>query len=86
MAKDKNQNNLYEDVIGHEIYAGLTADLTDKQRIDVNAAIQQFANLLQSGLIKSCEDITSLARDEVASDMVEDAIEKINSKTGNENA
>ena len=72
----KQPTGLYNDVVGHEIYKHMVADLDDNQRADVERALQEFTKLLETGLLKPATVLTELARDEVATDMVRDAVEK----------
>lgn len=76
--------DLYGELVAHEIYQGLMVDLNEQQKAQVTAAVKQFTSLLQSGLLKTSRDMVESARNEVASDMVDDAIEKIRDKTGEE--
>jgi len=78
MSYKKPGINIYDDVVGHEIYKALTADLTEDQQEDINRTLAEFTKMLETGLIKPCLDATEVARDEVATDMVKDATKRAN--------
>lgn len=82
--ENESSYDLYGELVAHEIYQGLMVDLNEQQKAQVTAAVKQFTSLLQSGLLKTSRDMVESARNEVASDMVDDAIEKIRDKTGEE--
>ena len=73
---EKPESSLYSDVVGHEIYEALVADLDDKQRAEIEGVLMQFTKLIETGMLKPCADMVDRSRDEVAEDMVADAIKK----------
>ena len=79
-----SSSNLYNDVIGHQIYEALTADLDEKQRAEVDRTVQEFTRLLESGLLKPCMDLVEMSRTEVATEMAEDAIKKAQAAAGDD--
>jgi len=76
MAYKKPNINIYNDVVGHEVYKALTADLSDEQLENINRTLAEFTKMLETGLIKPCLGMAEEARDEVAADMVKDATER----------
>ena len=71
------KSDLSNDVVAHEIYEGLTADLTDEQRITVEKTLREFTKLIETGMLKPYYDMTEKVRDEVSQERIDTAIEKI---------
>ncbi len=71
------KSNLYNDVVAHEIYEGLTADLTDEQRVTVEKTLREFTKLIETGMLKPYYDMTEKVRDEVSKEQIDTAIENI---------
>ena len=77
---DNFKSNLHEDVMAHEIYKGLTADLNDDQREAIEKTLREFTKLIETGMLKPYYDMTEKVRDEVAQELVDEAVDKIKKK------
>lgn len=78
MPYKKPDINIYDDVVGHEIYKALTADLSEEQLEGINRTLAEFTKMLETGLIKPCLGMAERARDDVAADMVKEATKRAN--------
>ncbi len=78
---EKFESSLYSDVVGHEIYEALVDGLDDDQRAEIEGVLMQFTKLIETGMLKPCADMVDRSRDEVAEDMVADAIKKAEKST-----
>ena len=77
MAKDKNQNNIYDEVKSHSIYKMLTKDLNADEVESLNEVIQEFSNYMQVTVLDPAMETVRLARAAASQKMINDEAKRL---------